>query len=70
MILKSHQDSHCMDPHRFGFQFRIEVKSCIRISSGFNSDPQHWFTQFNLLIHTYFQPIETYSPSDRVRYKS
>jgi hypothetical protein len=80
MILKSHQDPHCTDPHRFGFRIRIriEIKSCIRISIGSNADPQHWFTQFDLLIHTCFlgfQPIKTYSSSlgkkaDRVRYKS
>jgi hypothetical protein len=80
MILKSHQDPHCMDLHRFGFRIRIriEIKSCIRICIGSNADPQHWFTQHDLLIHTFFlhfQPIETYFPShekkaDRVRYKS
>jgi hypothetical protein len=78
MILKSHQDPHCTDPHRFGFRIRIEIKSCIRIRIGSNADPQHWFIQYDLLIHNrflHFQPIETYCPSygkkaDRVRYKS
>ncbi len=46
------------DPHWFTvspmIRIRNEIKSCVRIRIDSNTDPQHWYKQFDLLNHTRF----------------